>query len=105
MPPLPEARVTVEVRPRAGRDEIVGWQGPVLRVRVAAPPADGAANEAVRALLAGRLGCARSRVEILRGHTARTKVVRVAGLAPDEVAVRLAAPGDAPRARVTGRST
>src|SRR5262245_51865143 len=98
-----EARLTVDVRPRAGRDEIVGWQGPVLRVRVAAPPADGAANEAVRALLAERLGCAPSRVEILRGHTARTKVVRVAGLAADEIAARLAAPGGAP-GRVAARS-
>lgn len=98
-----EARLTVDVRPRAGRDEIVGWQGSVLRVRVAAPPADGAANDAVRALLAERLGCARSRVEILRGHTARTKIVRVAGLAPDDVAARLAAPGGSP-ARAAARS-
>jgi hypothetical protein len=99
MPP-PEARLTVEVRPRAGRDEIVGWQGAALRVRVTAPPADGAANEAVRALLAGRLGCARSRVEIDRGHAARTKVVRIAGLSLSEAVARLAAPGDAPPARV-----
>jgi len=95
MPP-PEARLTVEVRPRAGRDAIVGWQGAVLRVRVAAPPADGAANEAVRLLLAERLGCARSRVEIVRGHTARTKVVRIAGLALVDAATRLGLPGAAP---------
>jgi hypothetical protein len=95
MPP-PEARLTVEVRPRAGRDAVVGWQGAVLRVRVAAPPADGAANEAVRALLAARLGCARSRVEIVRGHAARTKVVRVLGLPPGELASRLGMPGPAP---------
>lgn len=102
--PLPETRLTVEVRPRAGRDEIVGWQGPRLRVRVAAPPADGAANEAVRALLAERLGCAPSRVEIVRGHTARTKIVRVAGLAPDEAATRLARPGGAGPTRAAARS-
>jgi uncharacterized protein (TIGR00251 family) len=87
--PLPEARLIVEVRPRAGRDEIVGWHAGALRVRVAAAPADGAANEAVRALLAARLRCAPSRVEIVRGHTARTKAVRVAGLPPEEVAARL----------------
>ncbi len=102
--PLPETRLTVEVRPRAGRDEIVGWQGPRLRVRVAAPPADGAANEAVRALLAERLGCAPSRVEIVRGHTARTKIVRVVGLAPDEAAARLARPGGAGPTRAAARS-
>jgi uncharacterized protein (TIGR00251 family) len=104
MPPPPETRLTVEVRPRAGRNEIVGWQGAVLRVRVAAPPADGAANEAVRALLAERLGCARSRVEIVRGHAARTKVVRVSGLSLPEVAARLAVPGGASPARAAARS-
>jgi uncharacterized protein (TIGR00251 family) len=103
MPP-PEVRLTVEVRPRAGRDEIVGWQGARLRVRVTAPPADGAANEAVRALLAERLGCARSRVEIVRGHTARTKVVRVVGLAPGEAATRLEMPGGASSTRAAARS-
>ena len=103
MPP-PEARLTVEVRPRAGRDGIVGWQGAVLHVRVAAPPADGAANEAVRALLAERLGCARSRVEIVRGHTARTKVVRIAGLALAAVATRLGMPGAAPPIGAAPRS-
>jgi uncharacterized protein (TIGR00251 family) len=95
--PAPETRLTVAVRPRAGRDEIVGWQDSVLRVRVAAPPADGAANAAVRALLAGRLGCPGSQVETLRGTTARTKIVRVAGLAPAEVAARLGRPPGARR--------
>jgi hypothetical protein len=102
--PLPETRLTVEVRPRAGRDEIAGWQGARLRVRVAAPPADGAANEAVRALLAERLGCAPSRIEIVRGHTARIKIVRVAGLAPAEAAARLALPGVATPTRAAARS-
>ncbi len=102
--PLPEVRLTVEVRPRAGRDAIVGRRGAVLRVRVAAPPADGAANEAVRLLLAERLGCARSRVEIVQGHAARTKVVRIAGLAPGEARARLDAPGAAPPPGAAARS-
>ena len=100
----PEARLTVEVRPRAGRDEIVGWQGARLRVRVTAPPADGAANEAVRALLAERLSLARSRVEIVRGQTARTKIVRVVGLAPEDLSARLGMPGAAAPARPVARS-
>ena len=91
----PETRLTVTVRPRAGRDDVAGWDGPVLRVRVAAPPAGGAANKAVCALLAERLRCAPSRVEIVRGQTARTKVVRIAGLAPAEAAARLEKPGAA----------
>jgi uncharacterized protein (TIGR00251 family) len=96
--------LTVEVRPRAGRDQIVGWQDARLRVRVAAPPADGAANEAVRALLAERLGIARSRVEIVRGQTARTKVVRVLGLAPEVLSTRLGTPGAVSAGRPGARS-
>jgi uncharacterized protein len=104
MPAAPEARLTVAVRPRARRDEIVGWQGAVLRVRVAAPPADGAANDAVRTLLAARLRCAPSQVEIVRGHTARTKVVRVSGLTSTEAADRLASPGAAAPSRAAAAS-
>ena len=100
----PEARLTVEVRPRAGRDEIVGWRDSDLRLRVKAAPVDGDANEAVRALLAERLGCARSRIEIVQGHTARTKIVRVVGLASDEVARRLAMHGGASPVRTVARS-
>jgi uncharacterized protein (TIGR00251 family) len=102
--PAPEARLTVEVRPRAGADGIVGWRGETLRLRVTAPPADGAANEAVRALLAERLGCARSRVEIIRGHAARTKIVRILGLSLGEVVTRLGAPWTASLARVAAPS-
>ena len=105
MPPPLEAHLTVEVRPRAGRTEIDGWQGGVLRVRVAAPPAEGAANEAVRSLLAERLGCARSRVEIVRGHTARTKLVRVVGLDRAAAAARLGGPAGTSPTRATARST
>jgi uncharacterized protein len=86
-----EARLTVQVQPRASRTEIVAAAGGSLRVRVTAPPAGGAANEAVRALLAEALDCPRSAVTILRGHSARTKLVEVAGIAPEEARARLAA--------------
>ena len=101
---LPETRLTLDVRPRAGRDEIVGWRGDHLQLRVKAAPVNGAANEAVRALLAERLGCSRSRIEIVRGHAARTKIVRVVGLAPGEAASRLGLPGGASPVRIAARS-
>jgi uncharacterized protein YggU (UPF0235/DUF167 family) len=87
----PEARLTVQVRPRAALDAVDGWAGAALRVRVTAPPAGGAANEAVRALLARALGCPRADVEIVRGAAARTKLVRVVGLAPEDLRARLGA--------------
>jgi uncharacterized protein (TIGR00251 family) len=87
------ARLTVEVRPRSARNEIVAAAGAAVRVRVTAPPAGGAANDAVCELLARTLDCPRSRVTIVRGHGARTKLVEVGGLSPAEVRARLAARG------------
>ena len=80
----------MRVQPRASRNEIVARDGASLRVRVTAPPADGAANEAVRDLLAEALDRPRSDVTIVRGQSARTKLVRVTGLSPEELRVRLA---------------
>jgi len=57
---------------------------------VTAWPADGAANRAVRDLLAQALDCARSDVEIVRGHSTRMKVIRIAGLSSSDVTARLA---------------
>ena len=82
-------RVSVRLTPRAGRDEVLGFDGEVLRVRVAAPPVDGRANEALTRLLAARLGVSHGAVEVVGGHTARAKVVAVDGLDPAEVRARL----------------
>jgi uncharacterized protein len=82
-------RLKVRVRPRAARTEIVGEHGGALKIRVAAPPVDGAANEALIRLLAEQLGVDRSAVTISRGKSGRGKVVRVAGVAPEQAAARL----------------
>jgi len=87
-------RVSVRLTPRAGRDEVLGFDGDVLRVRVAAPPVDGRANEALTRLLAARLGVAHSAVEVVGGHTARTKVVAIEGLDLAELRARLGAVGE-----------
>lgn len=82
-------RISVRLTPRAGRDEVLGFEGDVLRVRVAAPPVDGRANEALMRLLASRLGVPHSAVEVVGGHTARQKVVAIDGLNAPEVHARL----------------
>lgn len=80
--------MTFEVRvvPRAGRDAIRGLHGEALRVAVAAAPVEGAANEALIALLAEALGVGKRDVEIVSGEHSRQKRVRVRGTS--EAAVR-----------------
>lgn len=84
-----EARLTVKVQPGASRSQVVGFQGDALRVRVAAPPERGKANDALLELLAQALGVPKWRIEILRGHASRDKVVLVQGLTLEEVRRRL----------------
>jgi uncharacterized protein YggU (UPF0235/DUF167 family) len=89
-PEATAARLTVQVQPRAHRSEIVARGGTSLRVRVTAPPAGGAANTAVCELVARALDCPPSAVTILRGHSARTKLLGIAGVTPVELKARLA---------------
>ena len=78
-------RFAVRVQPRASRSEIVGEHGGALRVRLAAPPVDGAANDALVELLAESLGVPRRAVRIVAGHSSRFKTVEVDGVAADAV--------------------
>jgi hypothetical protein len=91
----------VRVQPRARRNEILGWQGDALRVRVTAPPADGQANHAVADLLADALGIAASRIALVRGAASRDKLFRVERLSPSDVRARLA-PSLSPQGRGQG---
>jgi uncharacterized protein (TIGR00251 family) len=79
----------VRLTPRAGRSQIDGWDGDLLRVRVAAPPVEGKANDALLRLLAGALGVAPSRLRLVRGRTSREKVVAVEGVSGEDVRARL----------------
>ena len=79
------ARIAVRFQPRARKDEIGGERAGVLMVRVTAPPVEGKANDAVRKLLAKRLGIAPGRVSVVRGATGRDKVVEVDGMEADAI--------------------
>lgn len=74
------ADLLIHVQPRAKHTAVVGAHGDAIKIRLAAPPVDGAANEALVRFLAERLGVRRSDVTIVRGVTGRRKVVRVAGM-------------------------
>jgi uncharacterized protein (TIGR00251 family) len=79
-------RIRVRVQPRASRTETAGVHDGVLRIRVAAPPVEGEANEALVRFLAKRLRVATSRITLASGAWGRTKVVEVEGVAVDDVA-------------------
>lgn len=80
----------VRVVPRAGRDALDSVVDGALRLRLAAPPVDGAANKALVALLAAVLGVPSRDISIVRGTRGRLKLVLVHGSTADEVRQRLA---------------
>ena len=76
--------LSVHVQPGAGRSAVVGRHGTSLKVRVAAAPAQGRANQATAALLAETFGVKASDVELVGGETSRSKQFRIGALDPDE---------------------
>lgn len=86
-----EARIRVRLTPRAAHDEIAGWRGDLLRVRVTAPPVGGRANAALERLLADALGVPKSAVRVVSGARAREKTVAIEGARQEELLSRLPA--------------
>ena len=78
-------RFDVMVQPRASRTEIAGPHGDAIKVRLAAPPVEGAANKELIAFLAKRLGVPKSAVRIVKGTHGRHKVVEVEGILEEKV--------------------
>jgi len=84
------ARLSVRVQPSASRDEL-RLEGDTLRVWLAAPAVEGRANKRLIELVAKLLHVPRSHVEIVRGETAREKLLEIEGLDSSELAARLQA--------------
>jgi hypothetical protein len=89
--------IAVHVQPRAARTEVVGMHGDAVKIRLKAPPVDGAANDELLRFMATRLGVRRQDLEIVSGATARGKRVRVNGaaLSAEDAVLRLRG-GEAP---------
>ena len=87
----PSTRLRLRVTPGARRSEVVGRYGEAGKLRVAAAPERGRANEAVLDLLACSLEVPRASIELVSGHTAQDKVVELAGIEPAEAERRLTA--------------
>lgn len=75
----------VRVQPRASRTEIAGQHAESIKLRIAAPPVDGKANEECRRFLAKLLGISASSVEIVSGDCARDKVIRVRNTSAERI--------------------
>ncbi|HLQ27606.1 MAG TPA: DUF167 domain-containing protein [Ktedonobacteraceae bacterium] len=80
--------ISVNVVPRSSKNSIE-WEQGNLKVRLTAPPVDGAANEALVALLAERLGLPKRSISIVRGTTTRQKMVEISGISLEDVKHKL----------------
>lgn len=83
-------RVAVYIQPRAKRTEVAGRHGSDLKIRVAAPPIDQAANQALLAFIAQRLGVRQRDIRLIAGATSRRKVLEIEGITADQLQVLLA---------------
>jgi len=84
------SRLVVHVQPRAKKSEVAGRHGDAIKVRLQAPPVDGAANEELVRFLAETLGIGRRAVTIVGGLTSRRKTVEIEGLGAEDLAAKLA---------------
>jgi uncharacterized protein len=78
-------RLNVHVQPRASRTEIAGVHGTALKVRLHAPPVDGAANDELIDFLSKRLNVPKKSISILAGQSSRAKIIEIAGVSPASV--------------------
>ncbi len=78
--------LTLHIQPGAKKTECAGRHGDALKIRLAAPPVDGKANEALIRFLADTLGLARSAVTLKSGQSSRRKVIELTGAQPESVA-------------------
>lgn len=79
---------TVRVVPRASKSEVIGEHDGAMKVRIASPPVDGAANAELIKLLAKTLAISKADIEIVSGHTSKTKQIRLSGVTPREFELR-----------------
>ena len=89
--------VNVKVIPNAPRNEVVGWLGDALKVKIHAPPVDGRANEALCEFLSVALGLPARAVSVLRGGSSRQKVISIVGLTRSQLDTKLGLTSQPPR--------
>ena len=81
-------RIVVRVQPNAGRNEVFGFKDDVLRMRIAAPPVKGKANQELITFLSDILGVRKSNLAIEKGVTGKRKVISITGLTQTQIIER-----------------
>jgi len=90
-------KLSVRVHPRAAKNEVVGLTKDVWQIRLTAPPIKGKANNELLDFLSQLLGIAKSRVDIIKGHTTKNKLLAIRGLSQEVIMSRLAPNYNSPR--------
>jgi len=88
--PQEPVKVSVRVQPGARKNELLGFQEDVLRVKIAAPPVDGKANRELIVFLSEALGIRKSDITIEKGATTKRKVVGITGITKAQFVERVA---------------
>jgi uncharacterized protein (TIGR00251 family) len=86
---VPKSYLIVKVLPKTSREEIVGWEGDSLKIRLKAAPEKGEANKALIAFLSKTLGISKQSISIVSGETSRKKKLSLAGISQEELDERL----------------
>jgi uncharacterized protein (TIGR00251 family) len=86
---MPTVRLEVYIQPRASKTELAGMHDGMIRIRIAAPAVENAANRALIDFIAQHLGIPRRNVRIVSGGTSRRKVLELDGVTSDLIAAAL----------------
>jgi uncharacterized protein len=86
------AILVIRVQPRSSENALVGWSGDTVKLRVTAPPVEGAANTACLSVLSKLLDVPFTHLSLVKGEHSRNKVVRILGLTEEQVQARLGRP-------------
>ena len=82
--------LSVYIQPRASANQVVGLQGEALKIKLTAPPVEGAANKALVEFMAQYLGLAKSRIQVAKGDRSRQKQLRIEGISMKQLMEKLA---------------
>ena len=81
-------RIIVRVQPNASRNELLGFKDDILRLKIAAPPVKGKANQELIAFMSDILGIRKSNLTIEKGATGKKKVISITGLTQTQIIER-----------------